>query len=302
MTPTPGSLFGAGLGVALATPLHDDGALDLPALAGLVRHVVTGGADFVVALGSTGEAATLDTDERDQVVATTLAHRGRAAVFVGAGASATAQAAVFATRAQQLGADGVLVVVPPYVKPTPAGIVAHFAGIGDAAPGLPVIAYNVPSRTGCNLRPETVAALWQLPHVVALKESSGDLLQIVRIAAALPPGRVLLAGDDALLLPSVAVGATGVISVAANVVPKRVAALLAAARAGALARAHELQRSLLPLFDALAAEPNPIPLKTALALAGLAGPTLRAPLTVAEPATRERLQRALHEAEVVAHA
>ena len=290
-----------GLGVALATPFTPDGALDAPGLVRLVQHVTGGGADFVVALGSTGEAAMLDDTERDQVVQLVREHAGGMPVFVGTGASSTAQAVAWTRRAAELGAAGALVVVPPYSKPTQAGIVAHFAAITRAVPGLPLIAYNVPSRTGTNLLPATVRELWQLPAVVALKESSGDLQQIARVAAELPRDRALLAGDDPLLVPTIAVGGSGIVSVAGNVVPAAMRALLVAARAGGAA-AHAANARLVPLFDALGAEPNPIPVKAALALVGIADDAVRLPLLPATAATRERLRAALAAVPEAAHA
>lgn len=290
------NLFGNGLGVALATPFTPAGAIDTPALVRLVRHVVAGGTDFVVALGSTGEAAMLTEDERDHVVRTVREHVGAARCLVGTGATATAQTVAWTRRAADLGADGALVVVPPYAKPTQTGLVAHFTAVARAAPNLPIVAYNVPSRAGANLLPATLAGLWPLPNLVAVKESSGDLQQIGRIAAELPPGKVLLAGDDALALPSIAVGAQGLVSVAGNVVPKAVKALVAAALQGNLPAARRLHARLLPLFDALFAESNPIPVKAALDLLSLAGPWPRLPLLPAVAATRDRLAAALRQA------
>lgn len=295
-------LFGGGLGVALATPFTPEGAVDTQALVRLVRHVVAGGTDFVIALGSTGEAAMLTDEERDQVVTTVIAHAGGARVLVGTGASATAQAAAWTARAAELAADGALVVVPPYVRPTQAGIVAHFRAIAASAPELPLVAYNVPSRAGTNLLPATVRELWALPTVIAIKESSGDLQQIARIAAELPPDRTLLAGDDALLVPTVAAGGRGVVSVAGNVVPQEMHTLLAAALRGDFATAQRLNARMLPLFDALCAEPNPIPIKAALALAGIAEPATRLPLLPATGPTRERLRQALHALLETSHA
>ncbi len=290
-----------GLGVALATPFTPDGTLDVAALASLTRHVVGGGAEFVVALGSTGEAAMLTETERDQVVTIVLEHAGPASVFVGTGAASTAHTIVWTRRAAQLGAHGALVVVPPYTRPTQAGLLAHFGAIAAAVPELPLIAYNVPGRTATNLLPATLQQLWREANIVAVKESSGDLQQIGRIAAELPAGKTLLAGDDALALATIAVGGSGLVSVAGNAVPRPVADLVAAARNGDLDRARELQRALLPLFEALSAEPNPIPIKTALALVGLCEPSLRLPLTTAVAATRDRLTAALRtlRAEVV---
>jgi 4-hydroxy-tetrahydrodipicolinate synthase len=285
--------FGNGFGVALATPFQPEGALDEDGLARLVQHVVAGGADFVVALGSTGEAAMLDDAERRRVVEIVDANRGDAMLVVGSGQSGTA-ATIAATReAQQRGAEAVLIAVPPYTKPTQAGIVAHFRAIAEALPDVAVIAYNVPSRTGVNLTAETMAELWQLPNVIASKESSGDLVQIQRIAAQLPEGKLLFAGDDALLLPTVAVGGHGVVSVAGNVVPEPMRDLVAAARAGDLETARARSADLLPLFDALCLEPNPIPIKAALALTGMAWSAPRLPLLAASDATRNALKTAL---------
>ncbi len=282
-----------GLGVALATPYSSDGSLDRSALASLTRHVVAGGAEFVVALGSTGEAAMLTEHERDTVVGTVLTHAGPADVLVGTGASSTAQTLAWTRRAHELGAHGVLVVVPPYTRPTATGVLAHFRAVAAAVPELPIVAYNVPARAGTNLSPATLQQLWSLPNVVAIKESSGDLGQIGRIAAELPPGKTLLAGDDNLALATIAVGGTGLISVAGNVVPGSMHELVAAARRGDLRRAQALQHHLQPLFDALSAEPNPIPVKTALALAGLCNAELRLPLLPATTTTRDRLAAAL---------
>lgn len=296
------SLFGQGLGVALATPFTPDGQIDTPGLARLVQHVVRGGADFVVALGSTGEAALLTESERDHVITTVRACCDGRPLVVGTGAMATAQTLAWTRRACELGADGALVVVPPYVKATQSGIVAHFAAVARALPSFPLVAYNVPSRAGSNLLPSTMRELWSLPAVVALKESSGDLQQIARLCTELPPGKILLAGDDPLLLPTIAVGGQGIISVAGNVVPGAMAALLAAARGGDLPKARALQAALLPLLDALAAEPNPTPIKAALAIAGIAEDTVRLPLLPASAATAERLRAALHALHEVAHA
>ncbi len=289
-----------GLGVALATPFHNDGMLDTDALQRLTEHVTRRGADFVVALGSTGEAAMLTEAERDEVVqlvrrTTTLP------VLVGTGAPATAPAVQWTIRARELGAAGALAVVPPYTKPTQAGLVAHFAAIAAAAPELPIMLYNVPGRTGTTLEPGTLAELWSHPNVVAIKESSGDLQRIGRIASELPAGKLLFAGDDALALPTIAVGGHGLVSVAGNVVPDRMKRLVTTAIEGDGETARELHAELLPLFDALSLEPNPIPIKAALELIGLAGSTPRLPLLTASTLTRERLQTALARQREVIH-
>ena len=288
-------LLGSGFGVALATPFLPEGQLDEAGLARLVRHVVEGGADFVVALGSTGEAAMLTEPERHRVVQVVAQNLGGRSLVVGTGATSTAQTIAWTKTAAELGADAALVAVPPYAKPTQAGLLAHFAAVAEAAPDLPLIAYNVPSRSSINMCPSTVRDLWRIPSLLALKESSGDLTQIAHIAATMPNDRALLAGDDALLLPTISVGGHGVVSVAGNVVPQVVRELLLASRAGDLERAQEQFASLLPLFDALNLESNPIPIKAALAMTGLCYSTLRLPLLPAQEATRAALQPALQQ-------
>lgn len=289
------NLFGNGFGVALITPFLPEGAIDETGLMRVVQHVVEGGADFLVALGSTGEAAMLDENERQRVVEIVDEHRGDARLIVGTGTSATASSCTWTKTAQDSGAHGALIAIPPYTKPTQAGIVAHFTAIAEAAPGLPLIAYNVPGRTGVNLTPTTVRELWRIPTVVALKESSNDLMQISQIANELPTGKTLLAGDDALLLPTIAVGAQGIVSVAGNIVPGPMRDLLMAARASDLEAAQQQLTTLQPLFEALNLEPNPIPIKAAMALAGMVYSAPRLPLLSATEATRIALRPALQQ-------
>jgi 4-hydroxy-tetrahydrodipicolinate synthase len=263
--------------------------VDLPAFRRLVRHVVDGGADGLVVLGSTGEAATLLEPERDALIEACLEEARSTPVVVGTGSNATRQAAEWTRRAQALGAQGALVVTPYYNKPTPGGLVAHFDAVANAAPGLPLIVYNVPGRTGLNLTPAALGRLWENPQVAAVKESSGNLAQIGEIGRTLPQGKVLLSGDDNLALPSIAVGASGLVSVLGNAMPKATTAMVHAALEGRRLEALALHQSLLPLMDALFLESNPIPLKAALARMGICGPHLRLPLTTASQATRDRI-------------
>jgi len=281
-----------GLFVALATPFTPAGDVDRPAYRRLVRHVAGGGAHLVV-LGTTGEAPTILDDERDALVDITLEEAGSATVIVGTGSNATRQAAAWTRRAQAQGAHGALVVTPYYNKPTPEGIRAHFEAVAEAAPGLPLIVYNVPGRTGLNLTPQALARLWENPQVAAVKESSGNLAQIAEIARTLPEGKALLAGDDNLAVASIAVGASGLVSVLGNVLPRETARLVKLALDGRRAEAVALHQQLLPLMDALFLESNPIPLKAALELLGLCGPGLRLPLVPAAGATRARLAELL---------
>ena len=237
----------------------------------------------------------LDESERQRVVEIVSEHRGDARLIVGTGTSATTSTCTWTRAAAASGADGALIAAPPYTKPTQAGIVAHFAAIAAAVPELPLIAYNVPSRTGVNLTPATVQELWRVPTVVALKESSGDLNQISRIAAELPEGRTLLSGDDALVLATIASGGHGLVSVAGNVVPAAMRELVMSARNSDLASAQEQLAALLPLLNALNLEPNPIPIKAALALAGMTYSTPRLSLLPATDETRAVLLPALQQ-------
>lgn len=287
------SMIGGGFGVALTTPFTAAGKVDHAALEQLVQHVVRGGADFVVALGSTGEASMLSEVERELVLGIVGANRGTARLVVGTGSSGTEQACQWTEAARATGADAALVTAPPYTRPTQAGIVAHFTAIARRVPTLPLIAYNVPSRTGVNILPETAKELLSMPTVIAIKESSGDLTQIGRIAAALPTNRALLAGDDALTLPTIAVGGHGVVSVAGNAVPDRMRDLCAASRAGDLDKARALHQELVPLFDALCLEPNPIPIKAALSMLDIGAAQPRLPLLAATDPTRAALQRCM---------
>ena len=198
----------SGLAVALATPFTLTGEVDLPAFRQLVRHVVAGGVDTLVPLGTTGEASTLLDVERDALITACLEERSGRRVIVGTA--------------------GALVVTPYYNKPNPDGLVAHYEAVAEAAPGFPLIAYNVPGRTGLNVTPAVLMRLWQNPQVVAVKESSGSLAQIAEVARTLPQGKTLLSGDDNLALAALAVGATGLVSVLGNVLPGETAAMIAA--------------------------------------------------------------------------
>jgi 4-hydroxy-tetrahydrodipicolinate synthase len=288
----------SGLSVALATPFLDDFSVDLAGFRRLTRHVVAGGADTLIVLGTTGESPTLSDTERDALIEACLEEALGCAVVVGTGSNDTLKTAAHTRRAQALGADGALVVTPYYNKPTPRGLVAHFAEVASAAPGLPIIAYNVPSRTGLNITPAVLANLWENPQVVAIKESTANLAQMSEIARTLPEGKTLLSGDDNMALPAIAVGASGLISVLGNLLPAPAKALVEAARRGDLAEAQRLHYQLLPLMDALFMESNPIPLKAGLRLMGLAGDTLRLPLVCAEPATVARMAESLRQAGV----
>ncbi len=287
---------------ALVTPMNDDAerSIDMPALERLVDRQIAAGIDGLVACGTTGEASALFEDEFAVVVGTAVRRSaGRVPVLAGTGSNHTAKTIAMSKRAQALGVDGVLVVTPYYVKPTQDGLLAHYRAVADAVT-VPVVLYNVPGRTACNLLPATVAELAKHPNIIAVKEASGSLDQVQEILCLLrkvkrPEGRpfTVLAGDDALCLPMYSVGGHGVISVVSNVAPVQTAALYRDYRAGRLAEAADGQLALHPLIKTLFAEPNPQPCKMALHLLGVMEPVARLPLMTAQTSTSAQLRREL---------
>jgi 4-hydroxy-tetrahydrodipicolinate synthase len=279
-----------GVSVAIVTPFRD-GRLDEPALRGVLRHVLDQGVQGIVATGSTGESPTLSAEERERVWAVTVEEtRGKAFALAGTGTNDTRSTVALTRRAAELGVDGCMVVTPYYNKPTPAGLLAHFRAAADAS-SVPLMLYNVPGRTGCNLLPRTVEALAAHPRIVAIKEASGSVEQATEILRATP--LTVLSGEDALTLPLVAAGARGVVSVAAHVAGREFVALLEDTRSGRLPAAGERHRKLAPLIRALFLESNPAPVKAALAWLGLLRDELRLPLVPVEPGTREAVIREL---------
>ena len=277
-----------GVHTALVTPLRD-GAVDEPALRELIERQISAGIDGLVPCGSTGESATLSHAEHRRVVELVVeAVAGRVPVIAGTGSNNTREAIELTLHARDAGADAALLISPYYNKPTQEGIVAHYTAIAEAT-GFPLVVYNIPGRTGSNILPETLAQLSDVEHVVGVKEACGDLDQIAHVVAACREGFAVLSGDDALVLPLIAVGGVGVISTSSNVAPGEMLSLTRAALAGDLETARGLHRRLLPLFDVLFCETNPIPVKAALALQGLVGEEIRLPLTPLGDANRERL-------------
>jgi len=277
---------------ALVTPMRD-GQVDEPALRALVEEQIAAGIDVLVPAGTTGEGATLLHEEHARVVAVTVqAARGRVPILAGTGSNSTREAIELSRAAKQAGADGLLQVTPYYNRPTQEGLFRHFEAIARAVP-LPTVVYNVPSRTGCDLLPETVARLCEIPQIVGIKEASGSALRAEQIIARTGDRMAVISGDDFTILPFFAVGARGVISVVSNVAPRDVAELCDAALAGRWERARELQYKLLPLCDALFLETNPIPAKAALAMMGRMADELRPPLTPMSAPPREKLRGVL---------
>jgi len=278
---------------ALATPFKD-GKLDEAAYEELVEYQVTNGTTVLIPMGTTGEAATMTPAERRRAIEVCIrANRGRAKVFAGAGSNSTAEAIEAVKVARDLGADGALVVTPYYNKPTQAGLVEHYRLIAKAHPGFPLMAYNVPGRTGVDLLPDTVKRLLDVPEVVALKEATGSVLRALDLYELVGDRLTLLSGDDFVVAPFIFSGGRGVVSVSANVAPRKMADLCAAALANDVETARRLQLELQPLHRLLFIEPNPIPVKWALHLMGKFGPEIRPPLLPMTPGNAEKLKAEL---------
>jgi 4-hydroxy-tetrahydrodipicolinate synthase len=283
-----------GVLTALVTPFRS-GAIDEKALRELVDRQITAGIDGLVPCGSTGESATLSHDEHQRVVEIVVdAAGGRVPVVAGTGSNNTREAIRLTRHAKDAGADGALLISPYYNKPTQAGIVAHYEAIARET-RLPLLVYNIPGRTMSNVLPETLAQLAAFEYVVGVKEACGDIDQIAHTVAICPDDFAVVSGDDALTLPVLAVGGQGVISTSANVAPGPMCELVRSFQAGNPVRALQIHQQLLPLFDALFRESNPIPLKAALAAMGLIDEEIRLPLTAITQPNREALQVVLKE-------
>jgi 4-hydroxy-tetrahydrodipicolinate synthase len=279
---------------ALVTPFRD-GQVDEPALRALVERQIAAGITGLVPCGSTGESATLSHLEHHRVIDIVIeAANKRVPVIAGTGSNSTREAIEFTSHARDAGADGALLLSPYYNKPTQEGIVAHYEAIADAT-HFPLLVYNIPGRTASNILPATLARLAENEHIVGVKESCGDLDQIAHVIASCPDDFTVLSGDDCNVLPLMAIGGHGGISTTSNVTPTPICELVRSLQDGDIVRARELHFELLPLFDALFCETNPIPVKAALALMGLVGEEIRLPLTPITPANRERLQGVLKE-------
>ncbi|HYO65451.1 MAG TPA: 4-hydroxy-tetrahydrodipicolinate synthase [Archangium sp.] len=278
---------------ALATPFRE-GAFDEASFRALVRQQIAGGTNVLIPMGTTGEAVTMSAEERFRAIRVAVEEAaGRVPVVAGAGSNSTAETVENVKRAREAGADGTLIVTPYYNKPMQAGLVEHFRAVAKAHPGFPIIAYNVPGRTGVDLLPETALRLCELPEVVAIKEATGSMARAVDLVEQCGERLTLLSGDDFTVLPFIACGGKGVISVSANVAPRMMADLVAAARAGELAKARDLQVRMNELHRLLFIESNPIPVKWALHKLGLFGPELRLPLVPMSEPNAKKLEAEL---------
>ena len=283
-----------GTGTALITPFKGDGSIDEPALRRIVEMQIREGIDMILPCGTTGEGATLEADETERVARIVIEQaNGRAPVILGAGSNSTAKAVKATEQAKRIGAAGVLSVGPYYNKPTQAGFYAHFKAVAEA--GLPVIVYNVPSRTASNIEASTMLRLAEIPNIVAVKESSGSLAQIMEIIQNRPPDFRVLSGDDYLALSIIAMGGDGLVSVVSNEAPAMVCGMIDAALGGDFAKARALHFKLLPLMNANFMESNPIPVKAAMTMMGLIEENYRLPLVPMNAPNREKLRKVVEE-------
>ncbi|MEY3437936.1 MAG: hypothetical protein RL265_521 [Bacteroidota bacterium] len=277
-----------GSGVALVTPFHSDNSIDFDALRSLVRMQLEGGTDFLVVQGTTGESPTLSQEEKMEVLATVIAeNNGKLKIVYGVGGNNTL--AVGETlKKVPAGVDGILSVSPYYNKPIQSGIVAHYTYISSCT-DLPIILYNVPGRTGSNMLPETTLELAKIPNIVAMKEASGNMEQIMELIRLRPEGFGILSGDDALTMPLIAAGADGVISVVANAFPEKFSNMVHASLAGNLAEARKEHYDLLPITKMFFEEGNPGGVKVALNVRGIMQENMRLPLMPVSNNLRTRI-------------
>ncbi len=284
--------------VAIITPFQA-GRVDEEAFKKLIEFQIENGTDCIVPCGTTGESATLTPQEHERVVAVTVEIvNKRIHVIAGTGSNSTDEAITFTKHAKAVGADGALLITPYYNKPTQEGLFRHFEAVAKAV-DLPQILYNIPGRTSINMLPVTTARLSQIPTIVGIKEGSGSLQQVSEIIHRSKPGFLVLSGDDPLTLPIMALGGKGVITVTANVAPTDMAHMVSAALKGDYEQARTIHYKLMPLFNALFLETNPIPVKAALAMMGKMSEEVRLPLTPLADEYRSTLREALQQAEIL---
>lgn len=280
--------------VALVTPFKN-GGVDEKGLKKLVEFHIKNGTSVLVPCGTTGESATLSFEEHERLIEMTIeASRGRIPVIAGTGSNNTSEAVVLTKHAKKAGADGALLISPYYNKPTQEGLFLHFKAVAEAA-DIPIVLYNIASRTGVNIEPETVARLANIKNIVGIKEASGNLEQMSRIVSMCPVDFDLISGDDSLTLPVLSIGGKGVISVVANIVPKDTSDMIAAFEKGDIKEAMRLHYRLLPLVRAMFIETNPIPVKIAMGLMGMIEPHLRLPLCSLSEGNLQKLKNVLRD-------
>ncbi len=284
-----------GVGTALITPFTKAGAVDEQAVRALADRQATAGVHFLVPCGTTGETPTLSGDERRKIVEIVAdAVEGRAMVLAGAGGYDTREVILAVKGMEKAGAHGILSVTPYYNKPTPEGLYQHYKAIADSTK-LPIIVYNVPGRTGCNVDAPTLARLATIPNVIGVKEASGNMTQMAEICKAVPPEFLVLSGDDALTLPLMAIGGRGIISVASNEAPAEMVQMVEAAERGDFAAARVWHEKLLPLMQVNFCESSPGPVKFAMAAMGLCEEVFRLPMVPPRPASQEKVLAVMKE-------
>lgn len=283
-----------GAGVAIVTPMHADGSINLEKFKELIDLQIAGGTDALIVCGTTGESATQSHEEHVQVIKTAVEHTaGRIPVIAGTGSNDTAYALALSKEAEALGVDGLLMVTPYYNKTSQAGLIQHFTYVADRV-DVPIILYNVPSRTGCNIQPATYAVLADHPHIVATKEASGNMSALVETLALCGDKLDIYSGNDDQVVPILALGGKGVISVLSNVAPRAAHELAAKYLEGDTEGSRRLQIEYAPLISALFSDVNPIPVKEAMNLMGLDVGPCRLPLAPMSETAKEKLRAELH--------
>jgi 4-hydroxy-tetrahydrodipicolinate synthase len=278
----------------MVTPFKRDGSLDEAGVSRLAKRQVDAGVHFLVPCGTTGEVPTLTDEEQVRIVELVVAEaKGRVPVLAGAGGYNTHEVIEAGKRMKTAGAAGLLSVTPYYNKPSAEGLYQHYKAIGDAV-GLPIVVYNVPGRTGCNVDPATLVRLGSIPQVVGVKEASGNITQMAEICGSVPDDFIVLSGDDALTLPLMAIGGRGIISVASNEIPSEMSRMVELAEQGDFAGARALHKRLLPLLMVNFIESNPIPVKSAMASMGLLDEVYRLPMVPPRPASKQKIDAVLH--------
>lgn len=283
-----------GAGVAIITPMKENGDVDYEAYGRLIDFQIENGTDAIISCGTTGESSTLSHEEHLEVIKYAVERTaGRIPVIAGTGSNSTKEAIHLSTEAEKLGADGLLIVTPYYNKASQAGLYEHYKTIAETVK-LPIILYNVPSRTGCNIQPETAVKLaTEVENIVAIKAATGNLAQESHLMA-LADGKIdLYSGEDGLIVPLMSIGGIGVISVLSNVAPRQTHDICAEYLAGNVEKARQLQFEALPLVDALFSDVNPIPAKHAMAMMGMCKATMRLPLSPMAPEKEEKLRKAM---------
>lgn len=281
-----------GLGTAMITPFDADGAVDYSALEKIVDGQLKGNVDALFVCGTTGEPPTMNAVEREKVIKSVIEQvNGKISVFVGTGSNDCAHAVELSKHAQEMGADGVLAVTPYYNKCTQDGLYLYYKAINDAI-DIPIVAYNVPGRTGVNMKSETVERLTSLKNVKGVKEASGNIAQILETSRRIRGSQInLYSGDDCIAVPIMSVGGSGLISVASNAIPSIMSEMIHAWLDGDHAKALDMQMKYQPFFEAMFLEVNPIPVKTACALLDMCKPYMRLPLTTLTDGNREKLEK-----------